>query len=88
VARANPVPVPECIPQVGAPIGHVHLRDCIEENNHLTPGKGEVDFQGVLDTLKEAGYTRDLILELEGEDSKLAAGELAFAINYIEGLRA
>ncbi len=66
----------------------MHLRDCIGENNHLTPGKGKVDFQGVLNELKKAGYAKALILELEGEDSQLAAAELAFAINYLSGLKA
>ncbi len=86
VARGNPVPVPRCISEIGAEIGHVHLRDCIGENNHLTPGKGDVDFQGVLHELQNVGYTRDLILELEGEDSQLSAAELAFSIQYLSGL--
>ncbi len=85
VARANPVPVPHCIAEIGAEIGHVHLRDCIGGNNHLTPGKGEVDFQGFLNELQKIGYTRALILELEGEDSQLAFAELKFAIEYLNG---
>lgn len=88
VARGNPIPVNQCITEIGAKIGHVHLRDCIGENNHLTPGKGDIDFQGVLDELKRSGYTRDLILELEGEDSRLSMSELTFAIRYLNGLKA
>ncbi len=86
VARGNPIPVAECIDQVGAQIGHVHLRDCIGENNHLTPGKGAVDFPAVLRKLQQIGYAGDLILELEGEDRQSSAAELAFAIDYMNSL--
>lgn len=86
VARANPVPVDQCISQIGAAIGHVHFRDCIGENNHLTPGRGAVDFRAVIDTLDRAGYTGDFILELEGEDRMLAAAELGFAVRHIQSL--
>ena len=83
VARGNPVPVPQSLSAIGAVIGHVHLRDCIGENNHLTPGKGEIDFKGVLHELKKIGYAGSIILELEGENSQQAATELGFAIDYL-----
>jgi sugar phosphate isomerase/epimerase len=86
VARGNPIPVEQCISEIGAGIGHVHFRDCIGENNHLTPGKGAIDFRAVIDILNRAGYTGDFILELEGEDRQLAAEELAFAIRHIKSL--
>jgi len=86
VARSNPVPVPQCISQIGADIGHVHLRDCIGDNNHLTPGKGEVDFKGTLLELQRAGYLGDIILELEGENSQQAAAELKFSVDYLNSL--
>lgn len=86
VARANPIPVPQCISTIGAEIGHVHLRDCIGENNHLTPGKGAVDFKGTLIELNKIGYTGSIIFELEGENSQQAAAELAFAVNYLNQL--
>ncbi len=86
VARGNPVPVEKCIAEIGAKIGHVHFRDCIGENNHLTPGKGQVDFHAVIETLNRAGYIGDFILELEGEDRQLAADELSFAVHYIKSL--
>lgn len=88
VARANPVPVEQCIAQIGAAIGHVHFRDCIGENNHLTPGRGAVNFGAVINTLNQTGYTSDFILELEGEDARLTADELVFAIRHIENLEA
>jgi sugar phosphate isomerase/epimerase len=86
VARGNPAPVPQSISTIGAEIGHVHLRDCIGENNHLTPGKGEIDFRGVLLELNKIGYAEAIILELEGENSQQAATELAYAINYLRQL--
>jgi len=86
VARGNPVSVAHCITEIGADIGHVHLRDCIGENNHLTPGKGEIDFIETLLELDKVGYKRDIILELEGEDSQQAATELVFAVRYLSGI--
>jgi sugar phosphate isomerase/epimerase len=86
VARGNPSPVERCVSEIGANIGHVHFRDCIGENNHLTPGKGAVDFGAVIKELDHTGYPGDFILELEGEDRLLAADELAFAIRHIRSL--
>lgn len=86
VARGNPVPVAQCIAMIGAEIGHVHLRDCIGENNHMAPGKGDIDFTGVLVELQKVGYAGDLILELEGEDNEQSAAELTLAVNYINDL--
>jgi sugar phosphate isomerase/epimerase len=86
VARGNPTPVEKSVAEIGAEVGHVHFRDCIGENNHLTPGKGQVNFAAVIDTVNWAGYPGDFILELEGEDAQLAAAELAFAIQHIKNL--
>lgn len=86
VARGNPVPVAKNIAEIGGPVAHVHFRDCIGENNHLTPGKGDVDFKAVVLKLESNGYQGDYIFELEGEDSQLAAGELSYAIQYISSL--
>ena len=88
VARGNPVPVEQCISTIDAEIGHVHLRDCIGENNHLTPGKGNIDFEATMSELSKVGYAGDIIFELEGEDSEQSAAELAFAIRYVKGLGA
>lgn len=86
VARGNPVPVPQSISAIGAEIGHVHLRDCIGDNNHLTPGKGEIDFKGTLLELGRIGYSGSIIFELEGEDTQQAATELGFAIDFLSQL--
>ena len=87
VARGNAEPVAACIGKVGAAVGHLHLRDCIGENNHLTPGKGEVDFAAVMSTLDAKGYRGDVILELEGKESAKAYEELEYAISFIAGLK-
>jgi sugar phosphate isomerase/epimerase len=84
VARGNPTPVQDCVQEIGTKIGHVHFRDCIGENNHLTPGKGDVDFRAVIDVLDRNGYSGDYILELEGEDAAQAAEELVYAIRHIK----
>ncbi len=86
VARGNPVPVPRLMGEIGVPIGHVHLRDCIGENNHLTPGAGQIDFKGVIRELHGRGYPGDLIVELEGDDRLKAAGELASAVRFMKDL--
>ncbi len=86
--RGNPNPVTRSVVEVGAPIGHVHLRDCIGENNSLTPGRGHVDFAGLLSMLDQLGYRGDLILELEGEEETVeeTEAELRFARHHILGL--
>ena len=43
----------------GADIFHVHLCD----NNRGAPGSGAIDFDAVLDALREIGYTRYLMVE-------------------------
>jgi sugar phosphate isomerase/epimerase len=62
-------------------IRHLHLHDNIGGNSvdddlHLPVGEGNVDFYGILDALKEAGYTGTATLELKPEEIKRC---LAFA---------
>jgi sugar phosphate isomerase/epimerase len=47
-------------------IGHVHIEDIAENrlHHHLVPGRGAIDFQGVLETVQKAGYQGDISLEL------------------------
>lgn len=47
-------------------IGHVHIEDIAENrlHHHLIPGRGAIDFQGVLETVQKAGYQGDISLEL------------------------
>jgi sugar phosphate isomerase/epimerase len=55
-------------------IGEVHLHDALPEGgnepgvkDHLPLGKGQVDYQGIMDSLAEGGYEGVLILELNTE---------------------
>lgn len=58
----------EFVEACGDRITHVHLRDAIPGNIHLSIGKGEADFAGGLNALAEAGYSRHFSLELETRD--------------------
>ena len=49
-------------------IAHVHLRDAVPGNIHLSVGNGSADFAGGLRALAEAGYTGHFALELETRD--------------------
>ncbi|MCY1157044.1 MAG: xylose isomerase [Citricoccus sp.] len=49
-------------------IAHVHLRDAVPGDIHLSIGTGEADFAGGLDALSEAGYRGHFALELETRD--------------------
>ena len=50
---------------------HIHLGD----NNRLPPGKGLIDFDAILRTLKEIGYTGWLSAELLGKPDLDMAGQ-------------
>ena len=47
-------------------IGHIHMEDIAENrlHHHLIPGRGAIDFQGVLEAIQKAGYQGDISLEL------------------------
>ena len=49
-------------------IAHVHLRDAVPGNIHLSIGNGSADFAGGLQALAESGYTGHFALELETRD--------------------
>jgi sugar phosphate isomerase/epimerase len=49
-------------------IAHVHLRDAVPGNIHLSIGQGEADFAGGLDALAAAGFQGHFSLELETRD--------------------
>jgi len=56
-------------------IKHIHLHDNFGGNSpendlHLAPGKGIVDFKGIFDALKGIGYTGTATLELKVEEIK------------------
>jgi sugar phosphate isomerase/epimerase len=50
-------------------VKHVHLRDAIGQDILVVPGDGTVDFTALADALREIGYRRAAIIELEYEDA-------------------
>jgi sugar phosphate isomerase/epimerase len=52
----------------GDAIAHVHLRDAVPGNIHLSIGSGSADFAGGLRALADAGYAGHFSLELETRD--------------------
>jgi fructoselysine 3-epimerase len=48
---------------------HVHLRDAIGQNILVVPGDGTVDFTALACALREIGYRRAAVIELEYEDA-------------------
>jgi sugar phosphate isomerase/epimerase len=65
-------------------IAHVHLRDAVPGNIHLSIGNGSADFAGGLRALAEAGYDGHFSLELEtrdiNNDERPAAADRAGAL--------
>jgi sugar phosphate isomerase/epimerase len=49
-------------------IAHVHIRDAVPGNIHLSVGRGRVDFVRGLKALADAGYAGQFALELETRD--------------------
>jgi sugar phosphate isomerase/epimerase len=47
-------------------VGHVHVEDIAATrlHHHLIPGKGALDFRGILRAIRKSGYEGDLSLEL------------------------
>ncbi len=47
-------------------VGHVHVEDIAATrlHHHLIPGKGALDFKGILRTIRKSGYEGDFSLEL------------------------
>jgi sugar phosphate isomerase/epimerase len=46
-------------------VKHVHLRDGIGKNILVVPGDGTVDFVALARALREIGYARPAVIELE-----------------------
>jgi sugar phosphate isomerase/epimerase len=56
------------VEQLGPRIRHVHLRDAVPGDIHLSVGRGEVDFAAGIGALEAAGFTGQYSLELETRD--------------------
>ena len=61
--------VTEIARKLGGLVKHVHLRDAIGQNIPVVPGDGTVDFTALADALREIGYRRAAVIELEYEDA-------------------
>ena len=58
-------PMVEYFNKCGSDIRHIHFIDAtIDSEDHLIPGDGQMDFPGIIRTLKEVGYDGYLSLEL------------------------
>lgn len=56
------------VDRLGDRVSHVHLRDAVPGNIHLSIGHGDVDFAAGLSALTERGYAGRFSLELETHD--------------------
>ena len=58
-------PMVEYFNKCGKDVRHIHFIDAmIDSEDHLIPGDGQMDFPGIVRTLKEVGYDGYLSLEL------------------------
>ena len=58
-------PMVEYFNKLGKDIVHIHFIDATSDSeDHLIPGDGEMDFTGIVKTLREVGYDGYLSLEL------------------------
>lgn len=67
-------------------LGHAHLRDADENQTHLVPGEGKIDFKFFHDMLNLAGFHRDYAIEIrfpEGKTLDDIQGALAKARDYL-----
>lgn len=71
--------------QFASSIVHIHVSDHLPGQDCLAPGKGEFDFRGFFEVMKQSGYSGDCIVELYrknfGEPCELAA-----ALDYMRAL--
>jgi len=69
-------------------IAQIHLRDSLQEDISITPGKGQADFIPFVRQLKEFDYKGYLVFELEnkGYITRQKERELKFAYSYIQNI--
>jgi sugar phosphate isomerase/epimerase len=73
--------------KLGSLIKLVHLSDNdSSQASHLPPGKGNIDFQGVLHSLNLVGFDGALVIDISGVDH--IVDEAILARHYFEGLLA
>jgi sugar phosphate isomerase/epimerase len=74
----------EVIRRLSDHVAHVHLEDIGENrvHQHLTPGKGVMDFESVFKALHDVGYTGSVTVELYPYETT-AAGVAKMAYDYL-----
>ena len=89
VARGRKTSLMEGLRTIGVErIKNVHLRDMLDENISITPGKGQADFRRFFLELQRNNYEGQLVLELEyrGITEEQKRSELRFAKRYVKSL--
>jgi len=78
----------EVIHRLASHIAHVHVEDIGKNrvHQHLTPGKGVIDFQSIFSALNDIRYTGPATVELYPYETT-AAGVAKLAFEHLEGLR-
>lgn len=71
---------------LGEQVKHVHLRDAIGQNILVVPGDGTVDFPALARALRDIGYQRPAVIELEYEHATAdqVRPDLARARTFLE----
>ena len=54
----------EMVQTMGSHLRHIHINDFDHDNNCVLPGKGCFDFDLFFDTIKNAGFDNDIIIEV------------------------
>ncbi len=69
-------------------IAHVHLEDIGSNrvHQHLTPGRGAMDFTAIVTALDDIGYSGNVTVELYPYESS-AAGVARAAIEHLRSLK-
>jgi sugar phosphate isomerase/epimerase len=66
-------------------IVHVHLSDNTSEIDCMPPGRGDFDFKRLFNTLNEAGYSGDYVIELYSKGYDIEQ-ELAYSKRFLDGI--
>mgnify|MGYP006282590237 CR=1 FL=1 len=72
-ANTSPQEPADYFARISEYVKHVHMHDNLgEQDEHLVPGRGTVQFSSLFRKMKEAGYEGPVILELPSYDDILA----------------
>ena len=78
----------EVIRRLADHVAHVHVEDIGKNrvHQHLTPGRGVIDFASVFEAMKDIQYTGPATVELYPYETT-AAGVAKMAFEHLEGLQ-